>query len=35
MKFNELISNRLGGINFYKTSYYKFEKYSNLKNNYI
>ncbi len=31
MEFNQLISNRLGGANFYKTSYYKFEKYSNLK----
>ncbi|MCI5745361.1 MAG: aminotransferase class I/II-fold pyridoxal phosphate-dependent enzyme [Erysipelotrichaceae bacterium] len=31
MDFNQLISKRLGGENFYKNSYYKFEKYSLLK----
>lgn len=35
MNYNKLISSRLGGENFYQTSYYKFEKYSNLKNIYI
>ena len=27
MNFIELISKRLGGIDFYKNGYYKFEKY--------
>ena len=35
MDFNELISNRLGGPSFYKTSYYKFEKYSLLKSKWL
>lgn len=35
MNFNNLISSRLGGINFYQTNYYKFEKYSNIKKNFI
>ncbi len=34
MNFIELISKRLGGIDFYKNGYYKFEKYSKLKNEY-
>ena len=35
MDFKKLISNRLGGEYFYQNSYYKFEKYSNLKNNWL
>lgn len=35
MDFKELISSRLGGVNFYINSYYKFEKYSRLKNEWI
>lgn len=35
MNFNELISNRLGGPSFYQTNYYKFEKYSTLKNKWL
>ena len=35
MDFSLLISNRLNGQDFYKNSYYKFEKYSKLKQNYI
>ena len=35
MDFKKLISNRLGGEMFYQNSYYKFEKYSNFKNNWI
>lgn len=35
MEFNDLISSRLGGKDFYQTSYYKFEKYSNYKKDYI
>lgn len=34
MDFSKLISNRLGNESFYKNSYYKFEKYSKLKNEY-
>ena len=32
MDYNNLISKRLGGKYFYQTNYYKFEKYSNIKN---
>lgn len=35
MDYKKLISNRLGGESFYLNSYYKFEKYSKLKNQYI
>ncbi len=35
MEFENLISNRLGGSDFYKTNYYKFEKYSNLKRKWL
>lgn len=35
MDYKSLISTRLGGTMFYKNSYYKFEKYSNLKNIYL
>ena len=35
MDFSLLISNRLNGQDFYKNSYYKFEKYSKLKQNYL
>ena len=35
MNYKELISNRLGGSSFYQNSYYKFEKYSRLKQDYI
>ena len=35
MDFSLLISNRLNGQEFYKNSYYKFEKYSKLKQNYL
>lgn len=35
MDYKEMISNRLGGQSFYKNGYYKFEKYSKLKENYI
>ena len=35
MDFNKLISKRLGGEMFYQNSYYKFEKYSTLKNEYL
>ena len=31
----DLISNRLGGPSFYLNSYYKFEKYSKLKESYL
>ena len=35
MNYRQLISNRLGGSMFYQNSYYKFEKYTKLKENYI
>ena len=35
MNYKQLISDRLGGALFYQNSYYKFEKYSRLKQNYI
>lgn len=35
MDFKNLISKRLGGVEFYRNSYYKFEKYSNLKRTWI
>lgn len=35
MDFKKSISRRLGGENFFLNSYYKFEKYSRLKNDYI
>ena len=31
MNDDELISTRLGGKDFFKTSYYKFEKFSQIK----
>ena len=35
MNDNELISTRLGGKDFFKTSYYKFEKFSQIKKQYL
>ena len=35
MDFSNMISNRLNGKDFYLNSYYKFEKYSNLKRKYL
>ena len=35
MEYKNFISSRLGGISFYQNSYYKFEKYSNLKKQYL
>lgn len=35
MEFEKLISNRLGGKDFYQTGYYKFEKYANLKKQWL
>ena len=35
MKYDKLISDRLGGKDFFKTSYYKFEKFNKLKKQYI
>lgn len=35
MKLDEIISTRLGGKNFFKTSYYKFEKCNQLKQKYL
>lgn len=35
MNFENMISKRLGGSNFYQTSYYKFEKYANLKQKWL
>ena len=34
MDFEKLISKRLGGVDFYKNGYYKFEKYTMLKQEY-
>ncbi len=35
MNYDKLISDRLGGKDFFKTSYYKFEKFNKLKKQYI
>mgnify|MGYP001864348613 CR=1 FL=1 len=35
MSDNELMSTRLGGKDFFKTSYYKFEKFSQIKKQYL